>query len=130
MQGEGRTCSTSSPPTCAPPGQVAQLLVASQLPRFQGIMKSKQSSEEHFLPGTGHAAPSWDAPADIAQDSSAIPVSPPDCLFPFPSLPSRLLMAEGELGSVLAVAAAALSLLSPPAPQQYLSSLMPAVAPR
>lgn len=55
---------------------------------------------------------------------------PPGCLFPFPSLPSHLLSAEGELGSVLAVAAAALSLLSPPAPQQYLSSLMPAVAPR
>lgn len=77
-------------------------------------MKSKQSCEKYFLLRAGHAAPSWDVPADTDQDNSALPVSPPGCPFPFSSLPSCLLMAVWEQELSWQWLFTVLSLLSPP----------------
>lgn len=160
MKVKGRFCSTLLPPTSAPlPHQHLSIWANGTSPGgistplcLRNNEEQTKSSEKHFLLGTGHAIlgcgvpgcqqtplRSLSAPGSVTQDSSATRVSPPGCLLPTPQSLAHGSMRAGtswQPGSAQDTVSwqwllAALSLLHHPcAPQRYLSSLMPAVAPR
>lgn len=157
MKVKGRFCSTLLPPTSAPlPHQHPSIWANGTSPGgistplcLRNNEEQTKSSEKHFLLGTGHAAPSWGprTPTDTSE-KPLCPRASHSGQLSHPCVPTRLpsphSLAYGSMragsswqpGSMQDTVSwqwllAALPLLHHPcAPQRYLSSLMPAVAPR
>lgn len=150
MKGEGRSCSTLLPPNSASfhpqhPSLWADdtsLGAISTLSYLRNNEEQAKSSEKHFLLGTGPAAASWDMgmpmdPSEQPQGQWLRTVQPLQCphwdaLSPSPVAHSSMRAGSSwQRGPMQDMVSWQWSLLRHPhTPQRYLSSLMPAVAPR